>query len=102
MKIQIKQSGGYAGIEMTLAAVDSGLLPDEVAAQLPERLNRLSALCAQIQPSLGADRFQYDIEISDPGSKPRRLTVIDEGDPGEPAMQEVMAILELLGARQNG
>ena len=102
MKIQIKQSGGFAGIEMTLAAVDSGNLPDAAAAQLPARLNRLSGLCAQSPPSPGADRFQYEIEIRDPEAKPRTLTVIDEGDPGQPAMQEVIAILELLGARQDG
>lgn len=98
MTILIKRCGGFAGGEQRLVSIDTATLPVTIADSLRERMARLTALSAQ-EPSPGADRFQYDIEITEPGAGSRKLTVVDEGDPDDPALKEVMAILELAGGK---
>jgi hypothetical protein len=97
MKIKIDRRGGFAGIEEHLASVDLANLPKPVSDEVQKRLTRLLQLSAQGPPAGGADQFYYDIEITDPGAKPRKLTVVDQGDPNDPAIKAVTAILELLG-----
>ncbi|MBZ5592098.1 MAG: hypothetical protein LAP39_07670 [Acidobacteriia bacterium] len=98
MTILIKRSGGFAGREERLAAIDTSELPTTIADRVRERIARLTALSAQ-EPSAGADRLQYEIEITEPGTGGRKLTVVDEGDPDDPAMKEVIAILESAGGK---
>ena len=100
MRIRMKRLGGFAGVEESLATVDSDRLPGALADRLGEHVAQLITLCAQTPRSEGADQFHYEIEITGPGAPPRTLTVVDEGDPDLPAMKHVAAILDLAGAKQ--
>jgi hypothetical protein len=100
MKISIRRRGGFAGLDETLAFLDSSQLPPPVAARLTEYMDELSRLCAQRPPSQGADQLYYEIETSEPGTTPRTLTVVDEGDPDLPEMKRIAAILDLVAAKQ--
>jgi hypothetical protein len=97
MTIKIERRGGYAGLEEKLASVNLQELPKAIADQLRERLAHLSRLASQNVASVGADQFHYSIEVDEPGAALRTLTVVDEGNPDDPALQSLMAILELLG-----
>ncbi len=99
MKIEIKRAGGFAGVDEKLASVDSSTLPTAAADELRDLVTRLSARCAERPESVGADRFRYEIRGVEPGAEPRTLTVVDEGDPDDPAMKLVRGILDLAAAR---
>ena len=79
MKIHVSQSGGFAGISMELARVDTAALPD-AARQRLERLvreadffERPAQLEADAATGIGADvDLRYDVTVEDAG---RRHTV---------------------------
>jgi hypothetical protein len=96
MQITIERHGGFAGLDEHLAAVDVDTLPKPVADQLRERVAQLATLTAQSPTPVGADQFLYKIGIVEPGAQPRTLTVVDEGDPEQPLMKQVRAILDLI------
>jgi len=98
MTVLIRRSGGFRGGETPLAAIDTAELPINIAQQLRERIARLTALSAR-EPSPGADRLQYEIEITEPGQERRRLTVVDEGKEDDPGPREVIGILQLAGVK---
>ena len=99
MQITIKRRGGFAGLEEQLTAVDVDTLPKPVADQLQEHVTHLATLSAQSPPPVGADQFRYEIDIAEPGAQPRRLTVVDEGNPEQPLLQQVRAILDLVAGK---
>jgi hypothetical protein len=99
MQIMIKRCGGFAGLEEHLAAVDVDTLPKPVADKLREHVTHLATLSAQSPPPVGADQFHYEIDIAEPGAQPRRLTVVDEGNPEQPLLQQVRAILDLVAGK---
>ncbi len=101
MTVDIERTGGFAGVEEKLAALDSSTLSPQAAAELRGLVARLSAWCAQNPESVGSDRFRYEIAIGEslkPGeacAATRTLTVIDEGDPEHAPVKLVLAILDL-------
>jgi Emfourin len=97
MKLMIKKTGGFAGIERTLASLDTERMPKASADQVRQHVEDLSTLAAQTSESGGADQFQYEINVTEPGLAPRALTFIDEGDPNHPAMKHVAALLAFAG-----
>jgi hypothetical protein len=99
MQIKIKRLGGFAGLEENLVAVDVDTLPKPVADELRERVAQLATLSAQSPTPVGADQFHYEINIAEPGAQPRTLTVVDEGDPEQPLMKQVRAILDLVAGK---
>jgi hypothetical protein len=100
MTLKIKRLGGFAGVEENLASVDVAKLPKPIADQLRERVALLATLSAQRPRPVGADQFHYEIDMAEPGAQPQTLTVVDEGDPEQPAMQQLQAILELVAGKQ--
>ena len=101
MTIDIERTGGFAGVEEKLATLDSSSLSPQAAAELRGLVARLSAWCAQNAESAGADRFRYEIAITEPptpgetGPATQTLTVIDEGDPEHAPVKLVLALLDL-------
>jgi len=79
--------------------VDVDTLPKPVADELRERVAQLAMLSARSPTPVGADQFHYEISIAEPGAQPRTLTVVDEGDPEQPLMQQVRAILDLVAGK---
>jgi len=99
MRIVVKRLGGFAGVEQDLASADLNTLPPSVADQLRKSIEQLDMLTAGGPRSEGADQFRYVIEIAESGTPRRAVTVVDEGDPEQPAIKQVRAILGLLGAQ---
>jgi hypothetical protein len=97
MEIRIRRLGGFAGLDQTIASLDSDRLPKASADRLSNHLAQLSSLGATAPESKGADQFRYEIEVSEKGTPPRVLSVIDEGDPKKPAMKHLSALLNLAG-----
>ncbi len=95
MKITIKQSGGFAGIEQELKTLDSTRMTAPEAETFNKTLGRLNVACAQRIESEGADRISYEVEIEDKGQPTKRLRIVDEGDSNDPAIREVHALLAI-------
>jgi hypothetical protein len=70
MKINIKRTGGYAGLEEELAAVDTSRL-EPGAAQRVEGLTSSMGFfdlpAVAEDDAVGADMFRYNITVSDGG-----------------------------------
>jgi hypothetical protein len=93
MTITIKRSGGFAGIEQTMAQVDTKNLTKEQIERVKSGIARLSGLLAKKSPSVGADRFQYDVTVTEDTGAAKTMTVIDEGDPKDPALTALMDLI---------
>jgi hypothetical protein len=96
MHINVTQSGGFAGSTITLASTALEQLPPEAADQIRRHVEALTRAAAAAPRTAGADRFEYHVEIAEPGAAPRTITVVDEGDENDPKKKAVAAILELL------
>ncbi len=94
MRITITRTGGFAGLDQTLASVDTGRLPKDSGEKLRQHIARLSALIGQTPLPEGKDYLCYTIVVTEAGSPPASFSVLDEGDPDSPLMKELTAILE--------
>jgi hypothetical protein len=84
LRISVRRSGGFAGIEEGLGAVDTEAL-EPAARERVEALVREAdffALPATVEEELGADQFRYEITVEDGG---RRHTVTFVGEGGRAA-----------------
>jgi chemotaxis regulatin CheY-phosphate phosphatase CheZ len=97
MTITIKRSGGFAGIEQVLAQVDTKSLTRDQIERVKSGIARLSGLLAKKSPSAGADRFQYDVTVTEDAGAAKTMTVIDQGNPKDPAL---MALMDLISSVQ--
>jgi hypothetical protein len=93
MRITIKRTGGFAGIEDDLGSVDLG------EESRPEVAIALQNLARQLEGNFspGADRLHYEIEIQESGKPPRRLIVLADGEPDLPEMRALEALFTALG-----
>jgi emfourin len=80
MRISVRRSGGFAGIEEQLGSVDTA----ELDASARERLERLVdeadffAAPAVVEGDLGADQFRYEITVEE-GGRSHTVTYVGEG-----------------------
>ncbi len=97
MTIVIKRSGGFAGIELALGFLDSKLLTKQKADRARACVAQLSKLVAKKDAPASADHFQYEVTVrGDDGTK-KSMTVIDTGDPQDPAVKIVMDLISFAG-----
>lgn len=97
MKVDIKRTGGFAGLNQPLVSVDLATLPKETADRLEQQIGDLASLVARGQGSVGADHLQYEIQLTDSsGRLTRKIVVLDEGAPDAPAMRRLNALLQAL------
>lgn len=89
MKVSITRRGGFAGIEQRLGEAD----PHEPGHAL---LKSLEAAVAAKPRSEGADHLEYAIEVTEPGTATRTITVRDEGNPDLPEMKALAALAKAL------
>jgi hypothetical protein len=99
MKIDIKRSGGLAGIEEVLAAGDSRDWPAAAARGVRARVDRLLRMGEAKPPAIGADLIQYELTVTEADGKSRKLVVADEGDPEAPVLKELLALVESIRTR---
>jgi hypothetical protein len=97
MKVRVVRSGGFAGVRQLLGEHDSELGSDSIATQLRERIDALARAIDLKSPTVGADLIQYEVTLEESGVT-RTLSLADEGDPNDPAMKQVLAIVDLLQA----
>jgi hypothetical protein len=99
MFIRIRRVGGFAGIDREVVSADTATWPEAVVAELRQHLGSIAAIRARAADRLGADHFEYAIDVRDePAAAVTRLVVTDFCDPREPMMKHVHAILALLAA----
>lgn len=79
MRIQVKRTGGYAGIER-LADVDTSQLDPARARQVERMVSEAAAAVARGGEVVGADLMRYEITIQENGAS-RELSWIDDGSP---------------------
>jgi hypothetical protein len=84
VRIELTRSGGVAALELT-TAVDSVELPDPDARQLATLVGEIDLVDLAARSPLrgrGADRFQYDLVVSDEGAR-HEITVSEDTAPPE-------------------
>jgi hypothetical protein len=96
MKVSVTRSGGLAGGHTTFGPVDTKLVPPAVAQELTMRVERLLASAGTRAEPIGADFIVYELRVEGLGSKESTLKVADEGDPNDPALADILTIVELL------
>ena len=89
MKISVKASGGFAGLNQTsVGELDTKQLAAERANQIEQCID---ALMKQ-EGAVGADMMRYDIDVEENGGKRHHIAVFDEGDSGSP-IQQLLSLL---------
>src|SRR5262249_31684500 len=97
--IQLTRSGGFGGGEAKLGPLDTGKLDRSAAARIKDFVGELERLAARDQP-IGADLFQYDVDIEDDQGGRRHLVLIHEGDPGVPLPEPLAQLIGALEGRR--
>jgi hypothetical protein len=98
VRVELIRSGGLAGLRHA-TAVDSEKLPEEEARQLRALVDRADVEgLAQRSPlrGRGADRFQYDVVVSDGGDR-YEVTASEDG-----ATAELRALIDWVLRRARG
>ncbi len=99
MIIRVTRSGGFAGIEEDLGAIDTGAIENEQAREIANLMTRLVA--AQAQPGsdehVGADMFRYEMAFRDEQGVDQRVSLLDDGDPESQSVRLIGEVLEVLG-----
>jgi hypothetical protein len=95
MIVRITRSGGFAGVVEELGKVDTASLDGEVAAKVTAGVKELERMGALRNQAIGADMFRYDIEVEDERGR-RKLTLTQEGDPGNPLPQPLDDLLSAI------
>ncbi|GAA3211632.1 protealysin inhibitor emfourin [Nonomuraea helvata] len=80
MRVKIESTGGFAGIEQTVAAYDTDDLPEQEAAKVYDALSAIEAATAQEPGEVGADLMTYRITVGDGLGKV--YTVPEDPPPG--------------------
>jgi hypothetical protein len=101
MKIRVRRTGGFAGLDETLYDVDTGTLSASAASELDRKLSSLDAAVrsegAAPRPA-GADLFKYEISVRD-RQRQRSLVVTDDGAAASQVMRELLDELSRIGQK---
>lgn len=81
MRVSVVRSGGFAGIEQRVGALDTADLPPHAAAEVTAAVENVAAAA----PEVGADLVTYTVTVTDDDDGQRTYSVSDpEGaDPAE-------------------
>jgi hypothetical protein len=84
LRINVRRSGGFAGIEEQLGSVDTSALDPGTRTRLEGLVREADffALPATVEGEIGADQFRYEVTVDDDG---RRHTVTFVGESGPAA-----------------
>jgi hypothetical protein len=101
MIINVKRTGGYAGLNEEVAALDTGRLEDSSARRAEQLLADANFfnLPADAAEEVGADTFRYEITASDGGRS--HAVSFSEGNPKAAPLLELVENLKRL-ARDGG
>jgi hypothetical protein len=91
MRITVKQRGGFAGIEATVADIDTAAI-DPADREEVERAVRAALSAAAEEPPLGRDQLEYEITAEDGGDR-RNRTWVDDGTSASAPVRELVAKL---------
>jgi|SRR5215470_8556105 len=95
MQIRIRRRGGFAGLDETIADVDTAALSEDDARRAGEVVEKLRA--EQRAPPVGADHVRYEIAIAGGAGPHTNLTVVDEARANDPAMSALIDLIALVG-----
>jgi Emfourin len=104
MQISVQRSGGYAGIEETVGAVDTAVLDPDARAGLESLVGEADffALPDTVEGEVGADQFRYEIAIDDPDTGRRHaVTFVGESGPAAPLKRLVDAVAVVAAADED-
>ncbi len=94
MKIVMRASGGFAGLEASeVGRFDTEELPPAQRRRVEDLINRLVDTAGE---AVGADLMHYELEIEDATGR-RQIAVDDTGEPDSP-FQQLLAELASAGA----
>jgi hypothetical protein len=79
VRVDVTRSGGYAGLTLH-GTLDTETLAASERSAAEAALERVAAADS---PPTGADRFQYDLAITDQHGATRRLTLFEPDVPAE-------------------
>ena len=94
MRISVRQSGGFAGIDVELGSVDTASLAAAEADGIAEVLRRagFDQLPENVPGAAGADFLRYDITLENQG-RSRRVAFADDASEGSRRLLEVLETL---------
>jgi len=101
MKIVVRRTGGFAGVDETLYDVDTSAQATSAASELERKLSNLEAAVRSqgaAPPPTGADLFKYEISVGDQQGQ-RSLVVTDDGAAASQVMREFFNELSSIGRK---
>src|SRR5262245_61172725 len=87
MKVSIKRTGGYAGIEESIAEIDTDELDHDSASRAKALLAEIEKLAATSSPQIGADLMRYQVTVTE-GGRQRKITFADVDSPAARQLQD--------------
>lgn len=97
MQVLVKRTGGFAGLTEELARVDTAQLDPATVKQVENIVQSLGFFALPdtiVSSGVGADRFSYEITVTE-GKQQHTVTFNDDNSPEtEPLRKLVKAIVE--------
>lgn len=90
MKITIRRTGGYAGLDEAVAAIDTSQLAPEKARQIEAAINKANFFTQPAHTGeVGADMLRYEISVSD-GARTHAIAFAEDGSPETAALHALV------------
>jgi hypothetical protein len=91
VRISVRRSGGFAGIEEELGSLDTAALAADARVRLEGVVRQADffALPAAVEGEVGADQFRYEVTVEDGGSA-HTVTFVGEGGPQAQALRRIV------------
>jgi hypothetical protein len=91
MRISVRRSGGFAGIEEEVGALDTTGLAPEAREELERLVGETDffALPAAVEGEVGADQFRYEVTVEDEG-RAHTVTFVGEGGDQAAALRRLV------------
>ena len=92
MLVTVKQRGGFAGMEVGLAQVDTSTLDAATRAAIERHVRTVLSSASGRDAQVGADQLEYELTVDDGGSR-KTMTWIEDGTDNASPIRELVARL---------
>jgi len=99
MRIIVKQRGGFAGMDVDLAKVDTAMLDAPTRAALEQKVRTVLASAAASGSHIGADQLEYELTVDGEGGR-RVATWVEDGTDATAPIRELVGEIKRSGDQE--
>jgi hypothetical protein len=96
VRVTVKQRGGFAGVDVDLAQVDTAALDADRRAALEQQVRAVLDTASRREPHVGADHMEYELTVDQDGRR-TVTTWVEDGSEAAAPIRDLVARLTEVG-----